>query len=92
MVQSEMMLETSKINIMVEKYCDSWNGSMKEAMKNVFRSIVTQKSDIPACDDAERYQADTVAQGVIAFMEDAAFLSANQSSKLSDFAADLYYG
>lgn len=91
MVQSEMMLETSKINIMVEKYCDSWNGSMKEAMKNVFRSIVTQKSDIPACDDAERYQAYTVAQGVIAFMEDAGFLSENQSNVLSVFAADLYY-
>lgn len=81
-----------KINEMVENHCGTWNAHMKEALKDVFQNIAFPKTDVPAHADAESYEAYKVAQGVIAFMNDSFLLPAFEADKLSDFAADLYYG
>ena len=78
--------KTVKINEVVESCCTSWNGHMKEALKNAMNAIVYTDSD------AESYEAYKSVQTIVAFMEDSFFLDERQSSKLSDFAADLYYG
>ena len=83
--------KTVKINEMVETYCTRWNGHMKEALKNAMKAIVYVNTDVPEAADAESYQAYTVVQGIISFMENSYFLDAYQTVKLSDFAADLYY-
>lgn len=83
--------KTVKINEMVETYCSSWNGHMKEALKKAMNDIVYPKTDTPAHADFESFQAYMVVRGIITFMEDSFFLDAHQSSKLSEFAADLHY-
>ena len=60
--------------------------AVKEALKNAMNAIVYTDSD------AESYEAYKSVQTIVAFMEDSFFLDERQSSKLSDFAADLYYG
>ena len=80
-----------KINEMVETYCTSWNGNMKAALKNAMKAIVYVKTDVPEAADAESYQAYIGVLAILTFMEDSFFLSEYQSSKLSDFAADLHY-
>lgn len=80
-----------KINEMVETYCESWNGNMKEALKNAMNAIVYPKTDVPAHADFESYQAYMIVNGILAFAEDSYLLDDRQAGKLSDFAADLHY-
>lgn len=75
-----------KINEMVETCCASWNAHMKEALKN--RMAMIWESDT----EAESYKVYTEVLGIIAFMNEAYFLSIHESDRLSDFCGDLYYG
>ena len=75
-----------KINEMVETYCTSWNGNMKEALKNRMGMIVEADTE------AESYKVYTETLGIIAFMNEAYFLSIHKADRLSDFCGDLYYG
>ena len=77
--------KSAKINEMIESCCFSWNGHMKEALKNRMNLIVETGTD------EESYMFVNESIAIISFMHEARFLSAFTADKLENLCLDLYY-